>query len=236
MLNTNDTPAGSAAPRDRSAPSPNPTDELAGGPDDAPPRRFTEIGAKRFLDELAETGSVCEAARRARMPRASLYRRRADDPAFARSWDEALEMAYDLLHDEAMRRAIEGVDKPVFYRGEEVATVRQKSDRLLMFLMRAHRPERYDPSFVRPHEPGPEEIAEREAARERAKAMLDALRAERETAIHDAIAEAVASAARNTARRKKAKRGGKAGQNRAGGAATAKDAARKNGTGKAPPT
>jgi len=206
MLNTNDTQAGPASRLDWFTPNDNPSTDT---PDTAPPQRFTDIGAKRFLDELGECGSVCEAARRARMPRASLYRRRADDPEFAKAWDQALEMAYDLLHDEAMRRAIEGVEKPVFYRGEQVAVVRRKSDRLLMFLMRAHRPARYDPHYVKPYEPTPEEIAarkaEREAERERTQAMLDSLREERETALHDAIEDAVASMARSTARRMKPK-------------------------------
>jgi len=196
MLNAHETPAGPAIQRDWFTPNDNPSTDA---PDSAPPQRFTEIGAKRFLDELGECGSVCEAARRARMPRASLYRRRADDPEFAKAWDQALEMAYDLLHDEAMRRAIEGVEKPIFYRGEQVATVRQKSDRLLMFLMRAHRPARYDPHYVKPYEPTPEDIAARKAK----TAVFDRWdEARREEA--EAVRRENAAEQRDAARRRKA--------------------------------
>ncbi len=146
-----------ADPAGRSAPAAD-TEDPAAGPATrsgaaAPPTRLTEIGARRFLDELAEIGSVVEAAHRSRTPRASLYRRRARDPDFAAAWNEALQLAVDRLQDETMMRAIEGVEQPVFYRGEQVASVRRVSDRLLMFLLRAHRRELYDPAYIKPWVP-----------------------------------------------------------------------------------
>ncbi len=48
-----------------------------------------------------------------------------------------------MLEDEAIRRARDGVTIPVFYAGKEVGAIRRPSDTLLMFLLRAHRPERY---------------------------------------------------------------------------------------------
>ena len=41
-------------------------------------------------------------------------------------------------------RARNGVEKPVYYRGEVVGSVRTYSDSLGMFLLRAKRPEVYD--------------------------------------------------------------------------------------------
>jgi hypothetical protein len=150
-----DEPLDAAGPDDPATPAAAPERGAVGRAtrDHAPvrlPTRLTEIGARRFLDELAGIGSVFEAARRARTPRASLYRRRDRDPEFAAAWDEALKRAVDRLQDEAMLRAIEGIERPVFYRGEQVAAVRQTSDRLLMFLLRAHRRELYDPNYVKP--------------------------------------------------------------------------------------
>ena len=43
----------------------------------------------------------------------------------------------------ACRRAFEGVERPVYYKGEQVGTWRFYSDALAMFLLKAHRPERY---------------------------------------------------------------------------------------------
>lgn len=47
------------------------------------------------------------------------------------------------LEDEAHRRAFEGVDKPVFYQGDECGTIREYSDTLAIFLLKAHNPEKY---------------------------------------------------------------------------------------------
>ena len=118
------------------------------------PGRLTEAGVTRFLAALAETASVAGAARRAHVPRASLYRRQAKDRAFATAWTRALRIGIDALYAEAVRRAVEGDDKPVFYQGKAVATVRQTSDRLLMFLLSHHRPATYAPEYGDPGMPG----------------------------------------------------------------------------------
>jgi hypothetical protein len=105
--------------------------------------RLTARGVAAFLEALAETGMVVEAARRAGVPRASLYRRKAADADFAAAWAAALETGLDGLRDEAVRRARDGVEQTVWYRGEPVGTVRRYSDQLLMFLLRAHQPALY---------------------------------------------------------------------------------------------
>jgi hypothetical protein len=56
----------------------------------------------------------------------------------------AKEMAADRLEEEAWRRAVDGVDEPVgFYRGKPSAWVKRYSDTLLIFLLKALRPEKY---------------------------------------------------------------------------------------------
>jgi len=47
------------------------------------------------------------------------------------------------LEDEAFRRAMVGVEKPIFQAGKQVGVVRQRSDRLLIFLLAALGPARY---------------------------------------------------------------------------------------------
>jgi hypothetical protein len=106
-------------------------------------RRLTARGIAGFLEALAETGMVVEAAARAGVPRASLYRKKAADADFAAAWAAALETGLDGLRDEAVRRARDGVEQTVWYRGEPVGTVRRYSDQLLMFLLRAHQPAVY---------------------------------------------------------------------------------------------
>lgn len=47
------------------------------------------------------------------------------------------------LEDEAHRRAFDGVDEPVFYKGEDCGAVKKYSDTLAIFLLKAHAPEKY---------------------------------------------------------------------------------------------
>ena len=102
-----------------------------------------------FLAALTDTVNVTLACRRAGIPRRTAYDWRDADEAFARQWDEALDEGIDLLEAELHRRAFEGVERPVYYKGEQVGTWRFYSDALAMFLLRAHRPERYRGSSPR---------------------------------------------------------------------------------------
>jgi hypothetical protein len=78
-----------------------------------------------FLVTIRATGNVRLAASAAGINRATPYVRANRDPAFAAAWAEAEQEAIDILEAEARRRALTG------------------SDALIMFLLRAHRPERY---------------------------------------------------------------------------------------------
>ena len=124
-------------------------------------RRLTARGVAAFLAALAETGMVGEAAARAGVPRASLYRKKAADPDFAAAWATALEAGLDGLRDEAVRRARDGVEETVWHRGEPVGTRRRYSDQLLMFLLRAHQPALYrEPRGNAPAEEKEEKVDE----------------------------------------------------------------------------
>lgn len=62
---------------------------------------------------------------------------RARYPEFAVELAKAQEIGTDFLEDEARRRAVEGVDKPVFYQGHECGHVREFSDMLLAQMLRS---------------------------------------------------------------------------------------------------
>jgi len=103
----------------------------------------TTIKKAEFLDLLAETGNVSAAAKACNLPRRTVYFCRSTDPAFAAAWDESLEIGLDALEDEAIRRARDGVEQPVFYGGLRCGSVRKYSDLLLIFLLNSRRPRRY---------------------------------------------------------------------------------------------
>lgn len=97
-----------------------------------------------FLTNLAITGVITDSAKRAGISRANAYHHRDASKRFALEWDNAIKEANDGLRLEARRRAVEGYDKPVFYQGAQCGTIREYSDALLMFTMRARMPDEYN--------------------------------------------------------------------------------------------
>lgn len=79
----------------------------------------------KFLDGLRMHGIVTRAAKDAGIHRDTAYFERQQDPTFATEWKEALDRGVDMLEDVAKMRAYDG------------------SDTLLIFLLKAHRPEKY---------------------------------------------------------------------------------------------
>jgi hypothetical protein len=119
---------------------------------------WTEEKQRRFIEVLADTGLVSAACKAVGMSRESAYRlrRSAHGAAFARAWDAARAHAGGLVEDIAFERAFEGVEHNVYdENGEVVCTKRVYNDRLLMFLLRQLKPERYGGGGGGPAQPAP---------------------------------------------------------------------------------
>lgn len=97
----------------------------------------------RFLEALADYGNVSAACRLAKVSRDTAYRHRNTDVDFATAWEAAAALGVESLEDEARRRAYKGVRKPVYQKGELVGYVQEYSDTLMIFLLKAHKPEKY---------------------------------------------------------------------------------------------
>ncbi len=96
-----------------------------------------------FLTVLAQTGRVAEAARACGYTDTStLTAFRRKDEEFAEDWEKALESAKHVLEEEAIRRAMEGVLEPVYYKGAVAGYKTNHSDTLMMFLLR-----KMDPAY-----------------------------------------------------------------------------------------
>lgn len=93
---------------------------------------FTRDKQVAFLSALANGGAVRRAVRAAGIAHQTAYRMRRASAAFRLAWDAALLAARAVAEDVLASRAIEGVEKQVFYHGEAVATRRRYSDRLLL--------------------------------------------------------------------------------------------------------
>jgi hypothetical protein len=76
-------------------------------------------------------------------PSAYALRRRIDAQSFRIAWDAALDYAVRRLSDAAFSRALNGVSRPVFFKGEQVGERRFFDERLTMFILRYRDPKRY---------------------------------------------------------------------------------------------
>jgi hypothetical protein len=89
-----------------------------------------------FLIGLEQCGNVSASAAAAGIHRTTAYHWRETDGAFRMAWDAALDVATDSLEEEARRRAVSG------------------SDVLLIFLLKAHRPQKFRDNVSHEHSGG----------------------------------------------------------------------------------
>jgi Bacteriophage Sf6, terminase small subunit-like len=85
----------------------------------------TPKNREKFLEGLSEGLSVGAAARSAGFARRTAFEWKAEDPDFAAAWEEAYESGTDAIEEVAIARA------------------KEKSDSLLMFLLKSRRPDKY---------------------------------------------------------------------------------------------
>lgn len=96
-----------------------------------------------FLDALREMGVVRYAAEAAGVNYSTVYRRIHSDPEFKVAFEAAREEAVQAMEMEGRRRAVQGTTKPVYQGGKLVGHIQEYSDVLLMFFLKAARPEVY---------------------------------------------------------------------------------------------
>lgn len=92
-----------------------------------------------ILEVLAQGWSYTRAGNHAGVSRQTIFHWRNEDPEFARQCEEAIEAGTDILEDEATRRAAHGVDKPLLYQGDVVASVKEYSDALMQMALKGRR-------------------------------------------------------------------------------------------------
>ena len=103
----------------------------------------TPVKDAKFFELIAGGATISDACRAVGYTRTVVYTYKSSDAKFSEAWDEANETAIERMEREADRRAVEGYDKPVFHLGVECGVQRQFSDTLLIFRLKAKRPEVY---------------------------------------------------------------------------------------------
>ena len=98
----------------------------------------------RFLAELRKTGNITHAVTVIGIDRRHIYRIREGDAEFAAAWDDAIQAYADKLEAAADQRAVDGYVKQVVLLDDgDPIEIRAYSDVLLMFRLKALRPEQY---------------------------------------------------------------------------------------------
>jgi hypothetical protein len=98
---------------------------------------------KAYIKDPALT-HICD---KVGITRTTHYQWLKDDPAYAAEFERAKERAVESMEEEARRRAVAGVDEPVYYQGEVCGAIRKYSDTLLIFMLKAARPKVYRERF-----------------------------------------------------------------------------------------
>lgn len=105
--------------------------------------KINEEAKKKFIDVLRQTGNKPLAAKACGFTLRAFYNHYKSDEAFHDEWDEAVQESNGILEREAWRRALEGTEKPIMYKGQVIGKEREYSDRLLEFLLMGNMPEKY---------------------------------------------------------------------------------------------
>jgi hypothetical protein len=96
---------------------------------------------RQFIKSLRNSGNITNAARAIGISRQTAYNFRKENPRFAAAWNNAIQEHLDQVEEELRRRACDGVDEEVYYQGTVCGAVKKYSDTLLMFYLKARRPE-----------------------------------------------------------------------------------------------
>jgi len=99
----------------------------------------------RFLWYLAALGgNLWRAAEAAKVTRRVVYDALEREPMFKAAFDQAVREGTEMAEAELIRRAVDGVDEPVYQQGRLCGFIRKFDSNLLMFLLRSRDPKYKD--------------------------------------------------------------------------------------------
>lgn len=110
----------------------------------AKPQRFIKDKKKNdFLNALLKTGLRNKAAEISGVTRQAHYLWLKTDGEYAMQYEKVRTMLTDNLEDAAYERAVNGIERKIYFKGEEIGTQTEYSDTLLALLLKANMPEKY---------------------------------------------------------------------------------------------
>lgn len=119
---------------------------MAHYPKMTPERKTAFLGALRH-----NGGNATNAAKIVEVSKETVFHHKRLDPEFAAEWIKAVHESTDVLESEAIRRAVDGFTEPIFFQGVQCGEVRKYSDLLLIFMLKARRPNVYRENIRHEH-------------------------------------------------------------------------------------
>lgn len=104
---------------------------------------FDDEAKVKYLMFLARYGLHMRAAQYAAVDAETVRTHKHEDPPFAEACDHALKIFREGLEQEALSRAMDGWDEPVYQHGRLVGQIHRKSERLLELLLKSNYREKY---------------------------------------------------------------------------------------------
>jgi hypothetical protein len=104
-----------------------------------------------FLAAFERLCHISQAAEEAGIQRRTHYDWLAADPEYKARFEASDVIATKALEDEAARRALHGVEEPVWHQGMQCGSVLKYSDRLMEFLLKGRDPAKYGDRFKAEH-------------------------------------------------------------------------------------
>lgn len=107
-------------------------------------KKFTREKKHLFLESIKTYGNKSRACREVGINYKTFIKHLETDASFSEDFRLAMEQSGDVLEEEAHRRAVEGVARPVFDNNGQVVGEHVKySDQLLTMLLKAAKPAKY---------------------------------------------------------------------------------------------
>jgi hypothetical protein len=106
-------------------------------------RPLANYKQRAFLMAYVRTIGIRSAMRLSGVARHDHYFWLKTDARYRATFEEAQRMIADLIEDEVLRRAAQGHDTPVVYRGDITGWYKSYSDRLALSVLKALKPKRY---------------------------------------------------------------------------------------------
>lgn len=110
---------------------------------DAVTKRVAFSRMAKFCEAMAERGNETHSLMIAGLSRKAMLSYCEQWPELEEQRLEAVRQSVDKLRQAAWTRAVDGVETPVFQRGQRLGTVKQFSDQLLALLLKGEDPNKY---------------------------------------------------------------------------------------------